>query len=232
MRIAIVDDVQRERDVLSDYLRRFAAENDCCIEVDQFSSAEELLDGYRMIYDILIFDIDMPGVNGIEAARQIRVKDKNTVLLFVTNVAQYAINGYEVDAIDYIIKPISYYDFTLKFHRAIGKAAQRKDVVIVLETSEGTRKVKISQIMYVEALGHYLIYHVGEHAYRVRGNIKNHEQQLRTYNFCQIHKSYLVNMEHIEEIRTGELLIAGITLSIGRVYKETLLQRYFKYVRG
>lgn len=232
MRIAIVDDEQKERDTLRDYLCRYANEHGTTFDVDTYRSADELLGQYQMVYDILIFDIDMPGTNGIEAARRIRRIDRNTVLLFVTNIAQYAINGYEVDAVDYIIKPIGYYDFSMKFQRAISKAAQRAETYLVLDAAEGTRRVKVSQITYAEVLGHYLSFHIGDEICRVRGNIRDYEQRLRPYNFCQIHKSFLVNMEHIEEIRTGELRVGETTLSIGRVYKEELLRRYFKYIRG
>lgn len=232
MRIAIVDDEQAEREVLQGYLRRYAQEYGGNFDVDTFPSADALLGSYSMIYDVLIFDIDMPGTNGIEAARQIRRMDRNTVLLFVTNIAQYAINGYEVDAVDYIIKPISYYDFALKFQRAISKAVQKKQTYLILETVDGTRRVDVSQIVYVEALGHYLTFHIGAEIFRVRGNIRDYEQRLRPYNFCQIHKSFLVNMEFIEEIRTGELTVGQTALSIGRVYREQLMQSYFKFVRG
>lgn len=233
MRVAIVDDEQRERDTLQEYLRRFADTRGCCFTVDVFTSADALLGQYQMVYDILIFDIDMPGTNGIEAARKIRQIDRSTILLFVTNIAQYAINGYEVDAIDYIIKPIGYYDFAMKFQRAVSKAAQRADTYMVLKTVDGgTRRINVSQIVYVEVLGHYLSFHLADTSCRVRGNIRDYEQQLRPYNFCQIHKSYLVNMEHIEAIHTNELQLKDTALSIGRVYKEELLQRYFKFVRG
>ena len=232
MRIAIVDDEREEREVLQGYLSRYSQEYGGSFEVDVFSSADALLSSYSLIYDVLIFDIDMPGTNGIEAARQIRRMDRNTVLLFVTNIAQYAINGYEVDAVDYIIKPISYYDFALKFQRAIGKAVQNKKTFLILETVDGTRRVDVSMIVYVEALSHYLIFHIGEDAFRVRGNIRDYEQRLRPYNFCQIHKSFLVNMEYIKEIRTSELVMEQTTLSVGRVYREQLMQSYFKFVRG
>ena len=85
-----------------------------------------------MIFDIIIFDIDMPGINGIDTARKLRETD-STYYYFVTNIAQYAINGYEVDAVDYILKPVSYYDFSMKFHRTVAKAAQKKEHTIKIE---------------------------------------------------------------------------------------------------
>lgn len=232
LRIAIVDDEQAQRELLREYLRRYAQEYGGEFDVDTYPNADALLSSYSMIYDILIFDIDMPGTNGIEAARRIRRVDQNTVMMFITNIAQYAINGYEVDAVDYIIKPIGYYDFALKFQRAIGKAVQGRETYLILDTVEGTRRVEVSRIAYVEALNHYLLFHIGGEACRIRGSIRDYEQRLRPYNFCQIHKSFLVNMDYIKEIRTGELAVGETTLPVGRVYREQLLQRYFKFVRG
>lgn len=232
MRIAIVDDEQHERQVLQNYVMRYAAENHVEFDIDLYSLADELLNQYQIIYDILIFDIDMPGTNGIEAARKIRLIDKNTILLFITNIAQYAINGYEVDAVDYIIKPIGYFDFSLKFQKAVNRASHRNDFTTVLSTTEGLRKVKVSEIAYVEAMRHYLIYHIGFKSYTVRGNIKDLERKLHAYHFCQIHKSFLVNMDHIVEIQTNEVLLENAVLPIGRVYKDALVSHYFKFFRG
>lgn len=237
VRVAIIDDEQNERNTLQSYLDRFASEGGNAIEADQYSCADELLRDYRLIYDILIFDIDMPGINGMDAARLVRERDKSVVILFVTNMAQYAINGYEVEAVDYIIKPIGYYDFAMKFRRAVGRAAQGRERELLLEMAEGSRRVLVSDITYVEIQGHYLIYHLksgtgqkGE--LRVRGNIKDEGRQLRSYNFCQAHKSYLVNLEYVEEIRTGEVIVGGTTLPVGRSFKNQLGQEYLRFVRG
>lgn len=232
MRVAIVDDEQSERQILQSYIMRYASENSIDFDIDLYPLSDDLLDQYQVIYDILIFDIDMPGTNGMEAARKIRIIDKNTVLLFVTNIAQYAINGYEVDAVDYIIKPIGYFDFSLKFQKAVNRASRRNDFTMVLSTADGIRRVKVSEIAYVESMRHYLIYHIGATTHTVRGNIKDLERKLHAFHFCQIHKSFLVNMDHILEIQTNEVLLENATLPIGRVYKDALISQYFKFFRG
>ena len=237
MRVAVIDDEQAERERIQAYLSRFAKESGSAIAVDAYASADALLSGYRPGYDILIFDIDMPGTNGMDAARIVREQDRDVTILFITNMAQYAINGYEVEAVDYIIKPIGYYDFAMKFRRAFSRAGRRRDKEVLLETVEGQCRVAVSGIVYVEAMGHYLVYHVaGEggvvREVKVRGSIGEHGQMLRAYNFCQVHKSFLVNLEHIEEIRTGEVSVLGTAVPVGRAYKNQLLQEYMRFVRG
>ena len=139
MKVAIVDDELEMRQIMTDYVKRFGEEAGIELETVPFESGGQFLKDYKMIYDIIIFDIDMPGINGIDTARKLRETDTNVTIIFVTNIAQYAINGYEVDAVDYILKPVSYYDFSMKFHRTVAKAAQRKEHIIKVETAEGTR---------------------------------------------------------------------------------------------
>ena len=127
MKVAIVDDELKMRQIMTDYVKRFGEEAGIELETVTFESGEQFLKDYKMIYDIIIFDIDMPGINGIDTARKLRETDTNVTIIFVTNIAQYAINGYEVDAVDYILKPVSYYDFSMKFHRTVAKAAQKKE---------------------------------------------------------------------------------------------------------
>lgn len=232
MRIAIVDDEQEIRDMLTQYIDEFSMEKGIAVDTTTFGSGDEFLASYKKIYDIIIFDVDMPGTNGIDTARKLREIDQNVVILFVTNIAQYAINGYEVDAVDYVIKPIGYYDFSMKFQKAVSKAEQRKDRKIALDTVDGMRKLFISKICYVEVLSHYLIYHTKDEHYKVRGSMKEHEMELAPYGFCRIHKSYLVSLGHVEEIRKNEVIIGTEVLPIGRVFKENLMQEFLKYIRG
>lgn len=237
MRIALVDDEQSQRDMLKSYLSRFSEEGGEKFDVDEFPSGDALLANYRLIYDIIFLDVDMPGTNGVSAARRVRELDRSVAILFITNMAQYAINGYEVEALDYIIKPIGYYDFAMKFRRAVSRAARRRDRELLLDTAEGKVLVRVADVAYVETMGHYLIYHaVGKDAplreLRVRGNMKDQEQLLRPYNFCQVHKSFLVNLEYVEEIGGNTLTAADTVLPVGRTYKDRLVQEYLRFVRG
>lgn len=232
MRVAIVDDEKKERDNLRGFLQRFSEEFQKSINVDEYHSSDELLSDYKTVYDVIIFDIDMPGTNGMDAARIIREIDKNVVILFITNIAQYAINGYEVEAVDYVIKPIEYYDFSMKFQKVARKVAQRQENYVILDTLDGTKKVSVADIYYVEVLAHYLIYHTSVGDYKIRGSMKVHEESLTTYNFVRIHKSYLVNLANVENLHANEVKAGGTSLPIGRVYKERLLQEYLRYARG
>lgn len=232
MNVAIVDDEQKERDLLCQYCSKYGSATGAKIDTVTFESGDALLRDYKVCYDIIIFDIDMPGINGMDAAKHIREVDKNVTILFVTNIAQYAIDGYAVDAVDYVIKPIGYYEFSMKFQKAVSKAAQKKSYTIVLDTVEGVRHVKTSEVWYIEVMSHYLLFHVEGAVYKVRGSMKEQMEILVPYHFCRVHKSYLVNLEHVEEIQTKSVLIKTDEVPLGRMFKDELMQEYMRYLRG
>ncbi len=230
MRIAIVDDEESMREQLQAYIERYAKENAIAAETVLFSSGNALLQDYQPVFDILIFDIDMPGMNGLDTARTIRKTDENTAILFITNIAQYAINGYEVDAVDYIIKPIGYYDFAMKFKKAVKAARRSKSQGLVIETVQGPVSLTCSDILYVEVIAHYLIYHTQNMDYRVRASMKEHENLLKGYDFARCHKSYLINLRHLSSIRTSDVLVEQLSIPLGRAYKTSLMSEYMQYL--
>ena len=224
MNVAIVDDELEMRQTLVDYIGRFGEESGIELETVTFESGEQFLKNYKLIFDIIIFDIDMPGINGIDTARKLREMDSNVTIIFVTNIAQYAINGYEVDAVDYILKPVSYYDFSMKFHRTVAKAAQKKERTIKIEIAEA--------LIYVEVLSHYLYFHTTKRDYRSRGNISEIEKELEKYNFVRIHRSYIVNLKYVSKVLSKEVTVGEHVLPVSRNYKEKLKDEYLKYIRG
>lgn len=233
MNIAIVDDDRSVREELEEYIRRFAEESDITMETVLFSSGDSFLESYKKIYDILIFDIDMPGTNGMDTARKVREMDSNVTIIFITNFAQYAINGYEVDAVDYIIKPIGYYDFSMKFYRTVAKAAQKQDHVIRIETADGLRRLRVNAIVYVEILSHYLFFHTRDHGiYKARGNLQDICQELEHYSFVRCHRSYIVNLRYATKVMSKEVTVNGSVIPVGRTYKDVLKQEYMRYIRG
>ena len=117
--IAIVEDEAEFREQLKTYLMQYQKEQDIPLKISVFTDGEEILRDYQPIYDIILFDIEMPKVNGMDAAEQVRLKDSDVVLMFITNMANYALRGYEVGALDFVMKPITYYTFSMRFTSSI-----------------------------------------------------------------------------------------------------------------
>lgn len=232
MRVAVIDDEKDVRESLAGYIRQFGEESEMNFEVSTFPSGDALLETYRQVWDILMFDIDMPGTNGMETAKLIRQKDKNVTILFITNVAQYAIEGYGVDAVDYILKPINYYEFSMKFHRAVAKSAHNRERALMIDTVEGTRRIRINDIVYMEVLGHYIYFHTETREFKSRGNMKEWEEKLKHYGFSRVHKSYLVNLARVDNIQGKEISLSGHTVPVSRNYRDPFMQDYMKFYRG
>lgn len=230
MRIAIVDDEASVREELRGYIGRLAGETGTEMSVTEFPSGDALLSGYEPVYDIMVFDVDMPGINGMDTARKIREQDEHVVILFVTNIAQYAINGYEVDAVDYIIKPVGYHDFAMKFRKALRRAAQGRRRALVIDTVNGPISLEADSVLYIEVMAHYLIYHTSGREYRVRASMKDQEDTLKKYGFARCHKSYLVNLAHLDGVTASDIRVSDLSIPLGRAYKETLLNEYMKYL--
>lgn len=232
MQVAIVDDDTKMRQQLSEYVRRYAEESGNPMKVECFPSGVELLRGYRQKHDIIILDVDMPGLNGMDTARQLRQVDLQTVILFVTNIAQYAINGYEVDAVDYMIKPVGYYDFSLRFQKAVRRGKMDMGRQLALETAEGITRIAVADILYLESQGHYVIFHTRDREYRVRSNLKNHEEELRNLNFRRTHKSFLINLRHLENVLSNEVVVSGEKVPLGRAHRDAVISDFMQYIRG
>lgn len=158
LRCAIVEDSPRELEHLKECLARYSAERDIPLETTAFGDAASFLEHYRADYDIVFMDIELPGINGMEAAHRLREIDQQVILIFVTNMAQFAVKGYEVDALDYIIKPAQYGPLSIKLDRAAQRwRAAAESVMVALPT--GTQRLLLWEIYYIEVQGHKLTYH-------------------------------------------------------------------------
>lgn len=233
MRAAVVDDDSTMRSMLHEYLDRYSAENHIELSVTEFDSGDTFLNEYHGEFDVLFFDVEMPGTDGLDTARRLRCIDSEVNIIFVTNMAQYAICGYEVEALDYILKPLSYYDFALKFQKVLRRVTRSSSHTLAVEAVDGICRLDTADICYIEVLGHYLVYHLNDNKeIRARGRMEQVAEALATYGFVRIHKSYLVNLRYLELLKPTMVTLKAASLPVGRAYKEPLMQAYLKYQGG
>ena len=236
--IALIDDNLNDLNTLKSFIDKYTEsdELDSHIEVNitTYNDPTLFLNENNFKYDLIFLDIEMPKINGISLAKRIREKDSNVGLVFITNMAQYAINGYEVSAIDYILKPLDYYDFALKFNKIINFVKRNISNYIYLKSVENNLiKVDVNEIIYVEIFSHYLIYHLENREIKVRGTISEAENNLSNYYFSRISKSFLVNLKHVLNIKLDNVLLTGnIELIISRLRKKDFLEAFYKYLGG
>ena len=232
MRIAIVEDEAQQREQLHTYIQQYAGETGQSFEVVLFSNGADLLKNYTPQYDIILLDIEMPGLNGMEAAGRLRSMDGDVVLMFVTNMAQYAINGYAVGALDFVLKPVNYYTFTVRLARAIRRARQRKNGQILLTLPDCVRRLDTQQIHYVEVQNRMLHYHTELGEFVLRGTMQSAEKELSRYHFVRCNHWYLVNLSHVAEVRRDMVVVAGAELEISRRNRTAFLTALTEYVGG
>lgn len=225
-RALIVEDDEAAASTLRTHIKRFAAERGVAFSTEVVPSALELLEGGRAA-DVIFLDIGLPGISGMEAAEIIRQKDQVTPIVFVTDLAQYAVRGYQVDAIDFMVKPIAYEDFALRMGRVLRVMARNDSETISLSTASGLRVVPLRDIVFVEILKHDLYWHVlGEdEPLRLRGSIKGAAEMLGEHRFCRISASHIINMGQVKRVRSNELVMSdGQTLAISRSRKAQALE--------
>lgn len=223
LRVAIVEDEKEYRDLLQEMLARFASEQSREIQVTAFSDGSKLVADYKKEFDIILLDIEMPSLNGMEAAKKIRIIDEDVVLVFITNMALYAIKGYEVDAFDFVLKPITYYTFSMRFARAVSRVRARGTKQICISLPDGIKKLDCRQIHYVEIQNRMLYYHTSEGCFGVRGTLKRVQEELEDFHFIKCNHWYLVNLRHVSEIHGNKVVVAGDELEISRRSRNTFL---------
>ena len=231
--IAVVEDEAVPRDTLLQYLKRFESENDVTFSVDMFRTPILLLDNYKPKYDIIFMDIQMPDMNGMEAARRLRAVDQQVILIFVTNLTQYAIAGYEVSAMDYILKPVQYYSFAMRLTKAIWRLGGQTDDSINVTTDTGSARIRVKDVFYIEVRGHMLTYHTHEGSYYSFGSLVSLEEKLRKNGFARCNSCYLVNLEYVSGVKGYTLYLKnGIELKISQPKKKSFLLALKEYHGG
>ena len=229
IKIAIVEDEQLYAKQLHEYLRKYEKENGEAIEVTIYSDGDQIVEKYQSQYDIILMDIEMKFMDGMSAAEEIRKIDTEVVIIFITNMTQYAIRGYAVDALDYVLKPVSYFALSQRLNRAIGRMRKRESKMIMVNMKGGIVRLNIANIYYIESQGHTLILHTILGDYETSGTMKEMESKLLGMNFCRGNKGYLINLQHVDGISDGCAIVKDEKLILSRARKKEFMEALTKY---
>lgn len=151
------------------------------------------------------------------------------MIIFITNMTQYAIRGYEVDALDYILKPVSSFAFCQKLWKAIGRMRKRESKYLTVSVKGGMVRLNVEDIYYVESVGHNLIYHTASEDYIVSGTMKKAEEELQDQDFSRGNKCYLINLKHVDGIKEKCAVVRGNMLQISRPRMSSFMQDLTRY---
>ena len=229
IRIAIVEDEKIYVEQLIEYLNEYQKTIGEEISVSVYQDGDGITSCYKSQFDIILMDIQLKFVDGMSAAEEIRQVDSEVIIIFITNMTQYAIKGYEVGALDYILKPVTYFIFSQKLGRAISRIKRRKNIYITIPVKSGVLRLDVADIYYIESLGHNLILHTGNGNYVTAMTMKSIEEKLMGYGFSRGNKCYLINLEHVDGIRDKCALVKGELLQLSRPRLNVFMQDLTKY---
>lgn len=230
--IAIVEDEDRAAQALTAQIRQYEAQTGQSFQIFRFTNGADFLQHYRAIYAVVFLDVQMPRMNGLETALQLRRCDKNVSIIFITNLVQYALKGYEVDAVSYLIKPVSYYDFSMKFKKALDIYLLNEDRSFTVNTPGGLCRISTDKLMYVEIINHRLFYHLIDDVIEMTGVLSGVEQQLRRFGFLRCNKCYLVNPKFIVKVKGSTVQVGDNLLQISRPRRTAFLAELANWYAG
>lgn len=233
--IAYVEDEIAYSDQLKTFISKFQKEKNIEFHLSLFSSADEFLASFSSgEYDIILLDILLKKdkINGMDLAKEIRKIDNKTILIFVTTMVQFAVEGYEVDALGYLVKPITYFSVEQVFNKALKKIEMNTDVYLTITNKGVLVKLPSSKIAYIEVRGHSLTLHTTEGNYTLRGSLDQIEEELKGKNFLRCNNCYLVNLAYAYSIQGNFLKVGEDLLQISRPKKKAFIDALTKYTGG
>jgi DNA-binding LytR/AlgR family response regulator len=233
IRIAIVEDDSLFYRQMQQNLERYQRERGEALSVTVFNDGEEILERYGNGFDIILMDIQLQYLDGMKTAEGIRQQDSEVVIIFITSTPQYAIKGYAVGAMDYILKPVSYFALSQRLDKAISQIKKKTKHYIMVSAPGETKKVDVSSIYYVESRNHTLTFHTKDGEFASYGTMQRMEQELSESGaFYRCNKGCLVNLEHVDAIRENCAIVGKDTLPISRGKKAGMMSALVSYVNG
>lgn len=230
LRIAIVDDEQKERERLKQYVERYFLKRGQEAAVSLYDDGETLLQAARGTLDLLFLDIQMGRMDGLSAARQLRATDEEVLIVFITNMAQYAIDGYSVNALDFLVKPIDWERTERVLDKAGKHLANRKPEMISLRNSEGLFVVDTRDILYIETDGRNLLLHTEKAKLRCHETLQNLEEKLSGH-FFRCHNAFLVNLRKVERVTGSDIVVGGRNIPLSKHRRREFMQAMARFVK-
>lgn len=234
IRVAITENEAPVRKRIRELLNRFCKEQNCEFDISEYTNGRELTDVFRPVFDVIFMDIDMPQMNGLAAAGRIREVDQQVIIIFITDLAQYALQGYRVQAYDYIVKPVDYTALSFTLQKVLRILRNRPDDKSLLISFDGsTTRVPISEITYIEVTGHKLYCHTADELYPLYSStLAALEEELSSFHFVRCNNCYLVNLAQVKSVLKTSVIVGKEELSISRPRRKDFLTALTNFIES
>ena len=232
MKVAIIDDEKEEIANLIACLNYVSKKQGIEFDISSFTNGNEFIFGFKPIYDLIFLDIEMPNVDGLSLAKQIREIDYCVNLVFVTKLANLAIKGYEVFASGFMVKPINPKTFELKMSRILQLKKTYVKRKIVIDDSDRQVCVDFDDIYFIEIQGHYCVYHLKSCEYKEYINLSAVTKKLSDSAFVYVNRSSLVNLRYLKSFTSDNVDIGICKLPVARTRRKKLIEEISEYMRG
>ena len=229
IKVAIVEDEHDYALLLQEYLHQYEEESGEVFEISIFSDGDEIIHMYKPVYDIILMDIELKFMDGMTAAEKIREVDSEVVIMFITNMPQYAIRGYAVDALDYVLKPVSYFAFSQRLNRAIERMKKRERKMLAIGLKGGVFRFDASNIYYIESRGHNIIFYTSSGEYVTTGTMREIEEKVKPFHFYRGNKGYLINLAHVDGVKDNCAIVKGKQLVLSRARRKEFMENLAAY---
>lgn len=233
LRILICDDDAQVRRSLAEYVKKLGVQLEVPVQIETFSDGEQLVECCEEAVDFAFLDIEMPMMDGLEAARELRRKDSGVCIVFTTNHEKYAIQGYEVGAWRYMLKPLQEERFFREMTEPFRAAVRSLGKSFCIKGSNGLYCIEPEQLVYVETLpNHQIMVHTRRESFTANSSIRAMEQQADPARFFRCHNSFLINLQYVARIGSDVILKDGSVVPISRYRRTELLKRFTAYLGG
>lgn len=237
IRIAVVDDDPACRMQVKQYIEEYAQTlssegGEPLFEIELFETAMDFITDYKAIYDIAFLDIEMPLIDGMSAAKKLRLMDTDISLIFITKMPKYAIEGYDVEAVGFMVKPIKYCDFVDKIKKAIKLRENKKQDSIVIKCDGELLKMPVSSIYYIEKNKNYLVYNTAQGQLCRRGTLESVEKELSGFGFSLCNSGCLVNLRFVSKVTATDVVINGVNMPLAFRRQKQFKTDMLDFLRG
>ncbi len=232
IRVAVVDDSAGAKQGMADFLQKYQEKHGVQFQTSFFEDGADFVENYQPVYDLIFLDVEMPKKDGMTAAREIRMVDPDVTMVFITRVVQYAIKGYEVRAMDFLVKPVNYAAFELRMDSLLSHLRRPEEKFLLITTKESVCKIPVSRLIYVEVIKHKIIYHTEMGDYETSETLKGVEEKLENEPFKRCDNCFLVNLKFVTKVGQKELTAGGQQLKISRPRRKEFLEALSDYIGG